>query len=191
MIRLATVEDAEPIQAIYAPIVRETIISFEYEVPTVAEIGRRIRKTLRNFAWLVYEDNNQVLGYAYAGHHRVRTAYQWSADVSVYVHGDARRRGIGRKLYTTLFNILRLQNYVNAYAGISLPNPGSVGLHRAVGMTTLGIYHNVGYKFGAWHDVMWLEMPLQPHPTDPHTPLPLPTIATSPRYATILSQANG
>src|SRR5690606_40040690 len=130
VIRLATEQDAAQIQAIYASIVRETAISFEFDPPTVEEMRQRIRKTFERLPWLVYEDRGAILGYVYASPHRERAAYQWSVDVSVYVRADARRSGVGRALYTSLFRLLALQGYYNAYAGISLPNPASVSLHE-------------------------------------------------------------
>lgn len=160
-IRLANPADAEAILAIYGPIVRETVISFELEPPTVAEMEQRISQTLVRWPWLVVEDGSGLVGYAYASQHRARAAYQWSVDVSAYVRSDQQRRGVGRTLYRALLTILPLQGYYNAYAGIALPNPASVGLHEAVGFRPVGVYQQVGYKFGAWHDVGWWQLALQ------------------------------
>lgn len=169
-IRLARIEDAGVIQAIYAPVVNQTPTSFETTPPSIEEMGLRIEQTLKIFPWLVYEDAGEVLGYAYASQHRVRSAYQWSVDVSVYIHEQSRRQGLGRKLYTTLFELLRQQGFYNVYAGITLPNPGSVALHEAMGMKPLGIYQKVGYKLGAWHDVGWWQGQLQPYSDNPPIP---------------------
>src|SRR6185295_13315877 len=95
---------------------------------------------------------------------------QWSVDVSVYIDAAFHRRGVGRGLYTALFGLLRLQGYVNAYAGITQPNAKSVGLHTALGFEPVGVYRNVGYKFGRWHDVAWLSLTLQPHAAEPAPP---------------------
>jgi len=173
IIRLANASDAEAIHAIYAPIVQNTIISFETETPTIDEMQERIVTTTARFPWLVCLCEGDCLGYAYASAHRTRAAYQWSVDVSVYISEKRRRTGVGRALYTALFGILSLQNYYNAYAGISLPNAASVGVHEALGFKPLGVYHNVGYKFGAWHDVGWWELNLRPHDFQPQAPLPL------------------
>ncbi|MGH7445077.1 MAG: GNAT family N-acetyltransferase [Longimicrobiales bacterium] len=146
MIRLAGAADAAQIHAIYAPVVRDTVVSFELEPPGVDVIAARVRATLdAGFPWLVAEGAGRILGYAYASRHRERAAYDWSTDVSVYVHEDARRRGVGRALYTSLFAVLTLQGYHNAYAGATLPNPASVALHEAVGFREIGIYWSVGY----------------------------------------------
>jgi phosphinothricin acetyltransferase len=173
-IRLATAADAAPIQAIYAPYVRDTVVSFELEPPTVDEMADRIRKTL---AWLVCEDAQAtVVGYAYASKHRDRAAYQWSVDVTVYIDPAFHRQGVGRGLYTALFGLLRLQGYYSAYAGITQPNDGSVGLHTAMGFEPVGVYQSVGYKFGQWHDVAWLSLRLQPLRETPAPPRPITAI---------------
>lgn len=170
LLRLARTDDAPAIQAIYAPIVTYTPISFETTPPAVEEIAQRIEGTLKRFPWLVYEDAGEVLGYAYASQHRARLAYQWSVDVSVYMHERSRGQGIGRKLYTALFELLRQQGFYNAFAGITLPNPASVALHEAMGMKPLGVYQNVGYKMGRWHDVGWWQGVLQEYGDNPAVP---------------------
>jgi L-amino acid N-acyltransferase YncA len=171
-IRVATVEDAAGVLAIYRPIVEQTVISFEFEPPTHEEMERRIATTLPNYPWLVCEQDGEILGYVYGSRHSERAAYQWSANVSVYVAAAARRRGIGRALYTSLFELLRLQGIYNVYAGITLPNEGSVGIHEAVGMRPVGVYEQVGFKMGAWHDVGWWQMSLREHAGAPQPLIP-------------------
>jgi L-amino acid N-acyltransferase YncA len=168
-IRLATPEDAEQVQAIYAPFCH-TPISFELEPPSVEEMRCRLAKVLGQHPWLLCEDGAEVLGYAYATPHRERAAYRWSVDTSVYVRQGRQRRGLGRALYTSLLAVLPLQGYVNAYAGVTLPNPASMGLHEALGFQPVGVYRQVGFKCGAWHDVAWYQRPLQPHPGEPPPP---------------------
>ncbi|MFL5800362.1 MAG: arsinothricin resistance N-acetyltransferase ArsN1 family B [Roseiflexaceae bacterium] len=171
-IRLAAARDAEALLAIYAPIVAETTISFELEPPTSEDMQRRIITTLPQYPWLVCETAGDILGYAYASKHRERAAYQWSVDVSVYTHTRARRSGVGRALYTSLFALLRLQGFYNAYAGITLPNQASVGIHEALGFRPLGVYTAVGYKLGGWHDVCWWQLALREHAGTPRPPAP-------------------
>jgi L-amino acid N-acyltransferase YncA len=178
-IRLATEDDAAQILEIYAPFCRETAVSFETEPPSLDEMRRRIGTTLLSFPWLVCEEARLILGYAYATKHRERTAYRWSADVSVYVRADRRRGGLGRALYTSLFAILRLQGYYNAVAGVALPNPGSEGLHRAMGFQPVGVYPNIGYKCGRWHDVAWSQLALREPGPDPRPPLDLASVLGS------------
>lgn len=157
-IRLATVTDAEALMEIYAPFVRDTVVSFEYNVPTVSEFSDRIVNTLEKLPWLICEINGDTTGYAYAGEHRKRAAYQWSVDFSVYVKPQYHRSGIATALYTCLYELLKLQGYYNAYAGVALPNIKSEGFHEAFGFSPIGIYHHVGYKLGGWHDVKWFEL---------------------------------
>ena len=166
-IRLATPQDAEAVQDIYAPIVHDTVISFEAEPPSVAEMRQGIVDTLTLWPWLVCEYDGEVLGYAYAGKYRVRAAYQWSVDISIYNHKRARRRGVGRALYSALLRCLVVQGFYNAQAGITLPNVASVGLHEAMGFRPIGVYRKIGYKLGAWHDVGWWQLALQPHAGEP------------------------
>ena len=170
-IRLATPGDADAVRAIYAPYVEETAISFEYEPPTAAEVGRRIETTTEAHPWLVCTLDGDVVGYAYAGPFSSRAAYRWTVEVSAYVDRDHRGRDVGRALYTSLLAILPRQGFVEAYAGIALPNEASVGIHEAMGFVHHTTYPDVGYKFGAWHDVGWWRRPLRERPDDPEPPL--------------------
>jgi phosphinothricin acetyltransferase len=173
MIRMATPADAADVAAVYRPYVESTVITFEVTAPVEEEMRSRIAATLQRFPWLVYETNGKVVGYAYAAAHRTREAYQWSVDTAIYVDREFHRQGVGRRLYEALFPMLVRQGFVNAYAGITLPNAGSVGLHEALGFAPVGIYRNVGYKLGRWHDVGWWHRQLQPLPADPRDPSPL------------------
>lgn len=175
-LRMATPQDAAGIRAIYAPVVRETPISFEIVPPTEEEMGARVGKTLTRYPWLVCTAHERLLGYAYAGGHSERAAYQWSVNVSVYVHSRARRIGVGQVLYDTLFAVLRLQGFIRAYAGITLPNEASVGFHESFGFTSVGVFRRVGYKMGAWHDVGYWQMTLQSSNGRPSPPRPLPSL---------------
>src|ERR1051326_1799073 len=156
--------DAQAVADIYAPFVTDSATSFEAVAPDAAEIRKRIVEITPRHPWLVFEAGGNVLGYAYASQHRSRHAYQWSTDVSVYIHDSARKQRVGRALYTALFDLLRRQGYFNAYAGITLPNPGSVRLHETMGFSTVGVYLRVGFKFGRWHDVVWLQRRLSDKP---------------------------
>jgi L-amino acid N-acyltransferase YncA len=160
-IRIATPADAAAVAAIYDPIVRDTAISFETEPPGETEMRARIEKTLAGLPWLVAEDAAGTLcGYAYASRHRERAAYQWSVDVTVYVREDRRGQGAGRALYGRLLPLLAKLGYCQAFAGIALPNDGSVGLHESMGFEAIGVYRDVGFKHGAWRDVGWWQKPL-------------------------------
>jgi phosphinothricin acetyltransferase len=171
LIRVARETDAETMAEIYGPVVRDTATSFEFEPPTAEEFRKRITQILQNNPWLVLEKDGAVAGYAYAGEHRTRKAYQWSVDTAVYVHPRHRQQGVGRALYHRLFDILRQQGYYNVYAGITLPNEGSIRLHKSMGFRPVGIYEAVGYKLGAWHDVSRWHLVLQAHRDNPTLPL--------------------
>ena len=172
-IRMATVNDAPGVQAIYAPIVRDTVISFEAEPPSVTEFERRIANVLKHWPWLVCETEGIIVGYVYASEHRARAAYRWSSDVTVYIHPNYRRGGVGRALYSALFAMVELQGFYNAFAGVTLPNAGSVGLHESMGFRPIGVYKSVGFKFGEWHDVGWWQLELQESRGTPTETVPI------------------
>jgi phosphinothricin acetyltransferase len=158
ILRVAGADDAPEIREIYRPFIESSHTSFELRVPDISEISARVADTLEKYPWLVVEEAGRVLGYAYAGSHRARPAYQWCTEVSVYVGDGARRGGIARTLYRGLFALLRHQGFVNAYAGIALPNEASVLFHQSFGFKKIGIYEKVGFKNGAWHDVGWWQL---------------------------------
>lgn len=190
-IRLARESDAERLLGIYIPIIRETVISFELEPPTVAQFAERIRTTLDQTPWLVCDAGDEIAGYAYAGKYRPRAAYQWSAEVTVYVGASWRRKGVGRAVYTSLFECLRVQGYYNAFAAIALPNDASVMMHEKLGFKPVGVYRSVGYKLGAWHDVGWWQLALQDHASSPTPPRPLPEIFSAPGWVDALQAGTG
>jgi L-amino acid N-acyltransferase YncA len=173
LIRLAAPSDGPALADIYSPAVTESATSFELVPPDGATMAQRVAHILERTPWLVFERDGIVLGYAYAGTHRERAAYQWSVEVSAYVHRDAQRIGVARSLYTSLFAALGIQGFRNAYAGVTLPNDASVGFHTAMGFTPVGIYRGIGYKHGNWHDVAWFERALAPRDASPPVPRPL------------------
>jgi phosphinothricin acetyltransferase len=148
---------------------------------------QRILKTLERLPWLSCAVGSDVLGYAYANPHRVRASYQWSVEVSVYVHEHHRQKGIARALYTSLFTILRLQGFYNAYAGITLPNTGGVHLHESFGFEPVGIYKSVAYKLNKWHDVGWWQLQLHEHPVVPQPPARFDSVRESHGWAAALA----
>ncbi|MCR6482286.1 GNAT family N-acetyltransferase [Amycolatopsis sp. OK19-0408] len=158
MIRDATPRDAAACAALYAPYVTDTVISFETEPPTADTMAHRITGA---HAWLVLEDEGRVAGFAYAHPFATRAAYQWSCETSIYLERGRRRTGAGRALYETLFERLREQGFHRAFAGMTLPNEASAGLHRALGFAPAGVYRRVGWKHGQWRDVAWVQRDLQ------------------------------
>jgi phosphinothricin acetyltransferase len=170
-IRAADFGDAAAITAIYAPYVLDSVVSFEELSPHADEMARRMVESPR-LPWFVATRAGVVAGYAYAGHHKARAAYRWAVDVSVYLAAAEHRQGTGRRLYEALLDELAALGYVNAYAGITLPNPASVGLHQSMGFTPVGVYTGVGFKHGRWHDVGWWQRPLCDAPQEPREPAP-------------------
>jgi L-amino acid N-acyltransferase YncA len=177
--------DAADVARIYTPYVRDTIASFEEVPPSADEMAGRMVAVLAWTPWLVAEDDSAgVVGYAYASRHRERAGYRWSVDVSVYLDAAWTGRGIGRALYDELLPILRRQRFVNAYAGIGLPNRASVALHEAIGMRRVGVYERVGWKLGRWVDVAWYTVRLVDgaragdDAAQPPEPIPFPELPT-------------
>jgi phosphinothricin acetyltransferase len=182
LIRHATPEDAAGCLDVYAPFADDTAISFEQQAPSLAEYTQRIIRVSRSHAFLVADDDGNIAGFAYAGVHRGRLAYRWSCEVSVYLDAAAQGRGLGRALYQTLFALLERQGYRMLLAGVALPNPASVGLHRSLGFAEVGIYRRIGWKAGAWRDVMWLARPLgaERHETEMPPPPGPPVMLSEP-----------
>jgi len=166
VIRIAVEADAAACHAIYAPIVETSAITFETELPGVDAMAGRIRARLANHPWLVWEDDGKVVAYAYAGRFRERAAYDWIAETSIYVHEDARRRGIARRLYGALLGAMRLQGINQAVGVITLPGDTSVAMHEAMGFAPAGVWPKAGYKLGRWWDVgvwsLFLSEPANP-----------------------------
>ncbi len=172
-IRLARTGDAPGCLEIYSPVVLETAVSFEITPPTAGELSSRMADVLTYAPWLVCQDGNRIAGYAYASRFRARPAYQWSVEVTVYVGSRWRKNGIASALYRNLLDCLRAQGFVNAYAGITLPNPGSVALHEKLGFRNIATLESTGYKLNQWHDLGWWHLPLVEPASRPDPPLPL------------------
>ena len=166
-VREATAHDAAACAAIYAPFVTDTAISFEDVPPTEAAMAARIAGAI---LWLVLEDEGRVVGYAYAGRFMERAAYRWACEVSVYLERGRSGRGGGRALYAALLDALRDRGFLVAVAGMTLPNPASEGLHRALGFEPVGVWRRIGWKHGAWHDVSWVQRALGPDDDEPTEP---------------------
>ena len=160
MIRFATKEELPRILAIYAPYVTASTVSFEYDVPTLAEFTHRFEAITAQFPWLVWEEGGQILGYAYASAPFERAAYRWIAEPSIYLHPDALRRGIGAKLYGALEGILQQQGYGLLYALITAENETSIAFHQKLGYSHMAQFPNCAYKQGKCLSVVWMEKSL-------------------------------
>ncbi len=180
IIRFANSEDPTEVAQIvdiYAPFVLGSPATFETKVPSVAEMAERIEKVRFTHPWLVAvsgeNQGHRILGYAYAGPHRTREAYQWCVESSAYLHESARRQGLGGRLYQVLFAILRQQGFANVYAGITSPNPMSENFHQRFGFQKIAHYSQIGFKLDRWHDVSWWAYSLGEKSAAPVPPKPL------------------
>ena len=156
-IRPANLADAQAIQAIYAPYVEKTAITFEYEVPSVQEFEKRISNTIERYPYLVAEEDGQVLGQAYASTYYARTAYDWTTELSIYLNEDARGRGLGSQLYGALEEELEKRGFLRFLACIAVPNEASIAMHEKRGYIQVAHFPKVGYKFEQWHDIVWMQ----------------------------------
>ena len=156
-VRDATERDAPACAAIYAPYVTDTAVSFELEPPTAADMAGRIAAARNRHAWLLLEEAGRVVGCAYGLPFADRAAYRWACQTSIYLEVGRRRSGGGRVLYGALLARLAERGYRRAFAGMTLPNEASAGLHGALGFDPVGVYRRVGWKHGAWHDVAWVQ----------------------------------
>ena len=171
MIRVATEKDADRILSIYQPYIENTSFTFETEVPSLDAFKERINTYLIHFPWLVCEINGAIVGYAYGGKHRERTAYQWGIETSIYIHDDFQKSGIGKALYLALIEILRKQGFRNVYAVINLPNDSSVKFHESCGFKYFATYEKVGYKLGKWKNVGWWKLSINEYGDEPAAPI--------------------
>ena len=194
VIRPASPEDAPALLGIYAPYVRETAITFEYEVPSPEAFRKRIERTLTRYPYLAAEAGGELLGYAYTGAFVGRAAYDWSAETSIYLRQDMRRRGLGRRLYGALEELSRAQGIRNLNACVGCPETedpyltwNSVNFHAHLGFRLVGVFCKCGYKFGNWYNMAWMEKLLGEHPAEPAPVIPFPMLSPE-RINTICNQ---
>lgn len=178
-IRRASIKDAEALLNIYTPYVEKTAITFEYDIPSVEEFAGRIQNTLEKYPYLVAECGESILGYAYAGCFKARAAYDWSVETSIYVAWEERGRGIGKLLYEALEKELSYMHIINVNACIASPivadetlDEASIHFHTHMGYDMVGTFHQCGYKFGRWYDMVWMEKMLGDHPEEPLPVIP-------------------
>lgn len=172
-IRTATPADAEALLHIYAPYVTDTTVTFEYHVPTAKEFSRRIEATLQKYPYLVAETEDFIAGYAYASAFKSRAAYDWAVETSIYLHPHFHGKGIGKMLYTALEDALQKQHVHSLNACITYPNDQSISFHEKMDYHLIAHFHECGYKFGKWLDVVWMEKHLPVTcPPQPFIPYP-------------------
>ena len=172
-IRFATEKDAEAILKIYAPYIEKTAITFEYEVPSLSEFSKRIAEIQKKYPWIVYEEEGEILGYAYGGPEYTRAAYQWTVETSVYLSEKARGKGIGTDLYEKILDILKKQNFCVCYVLINDDNEASIKLHEKFGFVKNGFRENCGFKHGKWHSIVIMEKQLNEFSVPPKPVIPI------------------
>lgn len=186
-VRLARIEDAATLAAIYEPYVRETAITFEYVPPTVEEFAERMRKTMGFYPYLVAELDGRPVGYAYAGTFKGRPAYDWAVETSIYVTQGHAGEGIGRALHDMLEVLLRAQGILNMYACIAVPDGeddetltrNSQHFHEHMGYRLVGEFYRCGFKGGRWYDMVWMEKMIGEHRADQPPVTPFPEVAAA------------
>ncbi len=182
-IRTAVKEDAEQILEIYAYYIRETAITYEYDVPSIPEFMQRIETTLQRFPYIVAEQGGRIIGYAYAGYFKERAAYDRSVEMTIYLANDCKGNGSGRKLYEALEEILRQMHVTNVNACIAYPEKEdayldyqSAEFHEHLGYSRVGIFHNCAYKFDTWYHMIWMEKMIADHEEKPEEFIPFPEL---------------
>lgn len=170
LIRPVQIQDTKAILDIYAPYILNSAFTFETTVPSEQEFAERINTYTQKYPWLIAEDDGKIIGYAYAGKHRDREAYQWCVESSVYVLDEYHGKGIAHHLYNRLFELLKQFGYINVYAAITLPNSKSISFHTKMGFEHFTTFKNIGYKLGKWHDVAWMVKVINEHADDPGAP---------------------
>ena len=175
-LRIARLSDASALAEIYAPYVKDTTISFEWTAPSAEEFRERMRQILAEYPYLVYEENGEVLGYAYAHRAFERYSYRFCAELSVYIRTDARQRGIGELLYRSLIELCRAMRVQTLYGVVTNPNEPSFRLHERLGFERVGHFPRAGQKFGRWIDVVWYGLVIGDMSDDPAEVIPFPSL---------------
>ncbi|OYU96208.1 MAG: N-acetyltransferase [Bacteroidetes bacterium B1(2017)] len=189
-IKLITEPDIEEVLAIYTQYVLHTSITFEHTVPSFEEYAQRVNTNTQKYPWLIAKQGTNIVGFAYCSTHRYREAYQWSPESTIYMAPNFQGKGIGKLLYSTLFELLKMQGFVNVFAGVVIPNPKSIALHKSCGFEEIGIFKKIGYKQGTWHDTFWFQLALAEHTQNPIEPVSLNKIYQTEEFINILSKAN-
>lgn len=188
-IRLANENDYTSILKIYEPYITDTAITFEYKVPSINDFRKRLTNIQKTFPLIVCEIDNIVAGYAYISRFREREAYDWSTESSIYINPFYQGKSIGKALYFALIESAKLLGYCNIYGVVTMPNFKSEKLHDSFGFTTIGVTHNVGFKFGSWLDVKWYELNINEYSKHPEKPKLINEIADTNEFNLIMEKA--
>ena len=190
-IRLTSTDDADGIRAVYAPFV-DTPVTFEEEAPSCEAYRERIAEICEKYPCLVAEEGGRVVGFAYAHELRERIAFQWNAELSVYLAPAAQGQGVGSRLYAALIELLRLMGIKAVYGVVTSPNAASERLHHAFGFALMGVQPHAGFTCGAWHDVSWYVREIAPFEDEPAPPVPFPLFASAhpDQVSEVIARAN-
>ena len=190
VIRLIKTADIRQVLEIYKPFVTSTTITPEHEVPDLADFSKKIKKIAAYYPVLVCEVNDIIIGYTFANRYRLAHGHQWSAETTIYLSPHYYGKGVAKTLYQSLFNILKLQDVINVFAGIVLPNARSEAFHKNLGFQEVGIFEKGIYKLGSWHDVKWLQLSIKEHSKNPLSPKSIKEVKHTTAFVAILKQTN-
>jgi len=188
-IRLANENDYTSILEIYEPYITDTTITFEYKVPSISDFSKRLTNIQKTFPLIVCEIDNIVAGYAYISRFREREAYDWTTESSIYINPSYQGKSIGKALYFALIELAKLLKYCNIYGVVTMPNIKSEKLHNSFRFTTIGVTHNVGFKFGKWLDVKWYELNINEYSNQPEKPKLINEISSTNKFNLIMEKA--
>lgn len=189
MIRLATQNDCSSILNIYAPFITGTVITFEYKIPALKEFSERMAGIQKVYPWLVCEIDGRIAGYAYASRFSEREAFDWSAELSIYINPEFHGKHIGRAFYSALLSILKLQGFYNVYSGVTVPNAKSEALHESLGFETMAVYENIGYKLGSWCDLKEYSLKINDYIKSPAKPKIIDEVSNTIEFRNIIQKA--
>lgn len=189
MIRLAVQNDCSSILDIYAPFVTDTAVTFEYKVPTANEFGERMAGIQKMYPWLVLETGGRIAGYAYASRFSEREAFDWSAELSIYINPEFHGKHLGKALFSALLEILKLQGFCSVYSGVCVPNVKSEALHESFGFEEMAVYKNIGYKLGSWRDLKEYGLKIGDYVKSPEKPRQITEVSITEEFKSIIEKA--
>jgi phosphinothricin acetyltransferase len=167
IIRLLNTSDYIEVHKIFSHYVSNSYVTPESNIPDFSGFERKLKNIIEYYPFLVCEQDGQIVGYTYATKYRVTSGNQWSVETAIYIAENFHGKGYAKTLYENLFPILTLQNFVNVFAGIVLPNDKSVSFHKKMNFKEAGVFKNGIYKFDRWHDVQWMQLKLREHVQNP------------------------
>ena len=191
IIRFIKNRDIPEVLEIYKPFIISSSITPEYDIPHMHRFSTKIKSIAKYYPVLVCEVNKKIIGYTYANKYRLAQGHLWTVESSIYLSPDYYGKGVAKNLYQALFAILKLQNFINVFAGIVLPNKRSEIFHENLGFQKVGIFNKGIYKLGSWHDVKWFQLNVAEHINNPPLPKSVKEVMDTTEFETILKKVNG